>query len=688
MNSTEILTIHFAPLLDPVWLWLGGGFGLALLLLVLRGRAPGLFWRSLSLALLVLALANPVAEHATVQPVKDSALLVVDDTASDKLPGRQERIAAALPGLRAQLQKFDDLDWREIHVRGRHASLPGAAMLEETAVTPPERRGGVILLTDGQAHDIAALMPQLTQLGPVHTLLTGQHDEQDRRIELISVPHYGLVGKSVTLKFRILDQPARAPEPVLLFLNTLNGPIQELRLHTGEEATYELPITHAGDNVFTLIIDTPPKDIAPTNNRTIVKVTGVREKLRVLLVSGEPHPGERAWRNLLKADPAVELVHFTILRPPLKQDNTPITQLALIAFPIRELFEEKLRSFDLVIFDRFRKQGMLPMPYLNNIARYVEDGGAFIDASGPSYVTPQSLYQTPLARILPAAPKNRLIAQSFVPKPTAEGADHPVTRDLGDPEQWASWYRQTQTETQRGDVLLTGAGDLPLLILDRVGKGRVAQLTSDQIWLWQRGHDKGGPYAELMRRIVHWTMQEPELEEGLLRLSAAEQDDGYVLTIIRPGTTPADDRVTLTDPAGQTQTVALTPNPAQRRAEATVNVTTTGVYTVKHDSKEQIISIGDPNAKELQDLRTTDAILAPLADATGGGIFWLTDHPDNLKIERSSKSGRQYGSDWLGLRRNGQTATLGTRAADIIPAWAWVLLITATVMLGWRREGK
>jgi hypothetical protein len=689
MNSTETLAIHFAPLLDPMWLWLSGGIGLTLILLALRGRARGALWRGITLALLLTALANPIAEHASVQPVKDSALLVIDDTASTKLPGRQEQIAAALPGLRAQLQKFDDLDLHEIHVRGRDASMLGAAMLEEAAATPTERRAGVILLSDGQGHDIADLMPQLRQLGPVHTLLAGKHDEQDRRIELIAVPHYGLVGQTVILKFRVVDQPRRAAETVLLTLSVLNGATQSLELRSDEESSLELPIAHAGDNVFTLTIDTPTQDIAPANNRAVVKVTGVRERLRVLLVSGEPHPGERAWRNLLKADPAVDLVHFTILRPPQKQDSTPINQLSLIAFPIRELFEDKLHSFDLIVFDRFRKQGMLPMPYLANIAQYVEDGGAFLDASGPSYVTPQSLYLTPLSRILPTAPDNRLLVESFVPKLTELGENHPVTRDLSsDPTQWGAWYRQSQTDEKRGQTLLTGINFFPLLILDRVGKGRVAQLTSDQIWLWQRGHGNGGPYAELMRRIVHWLMQEPDLEEGLLRLSASEKDDGYEISIIRPGATPADDAITLTNPEGAEQTIKLAPNPTQHRADATVQVTAPGAYTVKHGDRDQIITVGDPNAKELQDLRTTDSIMRPLADASEGGIFWLADHPTDMKIERTAKNARQHGTDWLGLRRNGATATLGVRANDLIPGWAWVLLIAASVMWGWRREGK
>ena len=107
------------------------------------------------------------------------------------------------------------------------------------------------------------------------------------------------------------------------------------------------------------------------NNRAIAVIEGIRDRLRVLLVSGEPHPGERTWRNLLKADASVDLVHFTILRPPEKQDGTPIKELALIAFPTRELFVDKLDQFDLIIFDRYRRQAVLPMAYLHNVADYV-----------------------------------------------------------------------------------------------------------------------------------------------------------------------------------------------------------------------------------------------------------------------------------------------------------------------------
>ena len=129
-------------------------------------------------------------------------------------------------------------------------------------------------------------------------------------------------------------------------------------------------------------------EIALQNNRTVIATEGIRDRLQVLLVSGEPHPGERTWRNLLKADASVDLVHFTILRPPEKQDGTPVKELSLIAFPTRELFVEKLSEFDLVIFDRYERRGILPTVYLNNVVDYVRAGGAVLVASGPDYARP------------------------------------------------------------------------------------------------------------------------------------------------------------------------------------------------------------------------------------------------------------------------------------------------------------
>ena len=172
----------------------------------------------------------------------------------------------------------------------------------------------------------------------------------------------------------------------------------------GAEQTIELPITRAGPTVVELSANPLPGEVSTINNRAVVEINGVRDRLRVLLISGEPHPGERTWRRLLKADPSVDLVHFTILRPPEKDDLTPLNELALIAFPVRELFLDKIHEFDLIILDRFQNRGLLPLPYIANIADHVRDGGALLLSVGPEFSGAASLAATPLGEVLPGVP--------------------------------------------------------------------------------------------------------------------------------------------------------------------------------------------------------------------------------------------------------------------------------------------
>ena len=136
---------------------------------------------------------------------------------------------------------------------------------------------------------------------------------------------------------------------------------------------------------------------------------------------------------------------------------------------------------------------------------------------------------------------------------------------------WGRWYRQVEAVANRGQTLMTGSDEQPLLILDRVGKGQIAQFMSDHIWLWARGFDGGGPHAELMRRTSHWLMQEPDLEEEDLRASV----EGNRLTIQRRSLDPAVPPVTVTSPSGAKKGVTLTPA-ADGSAKATVEIMETG----------------------------------------------------------------------------------------------------------------
>ena len=180
-----------------------------------------------------------------------------------------------------------------------------------------------------------------------------------------------------------------------------------------------------------------------------------------------------------------------------------------------------------MIFDRYHRRGILPTAYLDNVVRYVENGGAVLEAGGPGLASPNGLYNTPLKAVLPLVPSGRMIDQPFKPEVTTIGRRHPVTTGLpgspatkdGEPS-WSRWFRLADSTVRQGQVLMDGAGGKPLLVLDRVGKGRVAELTSDQIWLWARGYEGGGPQAELLRRLAHWLMKEPSLEEEDLRAAA------------------------------------------------------------------------------------------------------------------------------------------------------------------------
>jgi hypothetical protein len=465
------------------------------------------------------------------------------------------------------------------------------------------------------------------------------------------------------------------------------GPPQQISVPIGRDHTVKVTLGHAGANILQMEVQGVPGELTPINNRAVVSINGVRERLRVLLVSGEPHPGERVWRNLLKADPSVDLVHFTILRPPEKQDMTPVRELSLIAFPIRELFEVKLNDFDLIIFDRYRRRGVLPSIYIDNVARYVENGGAVLEAAGPEFAGNETLYQSPLGRILPGEPTGIVITGGLRAKLTKTGQRHSITADLpgaGIGEElprWGKWYRQVEVIKRSGRTLMSGTSGKPILIVNRVQKGRVAQLTSDQIWLWARGLGGGGPHAELLRRLAHWLMKEPELEENALRA----QMEGNNLAITRRSVDPDKSSVDVTTPSGKTTSVTLTPG-VGGRAKALVPVAETGIYKVSDRNRTALAAVGNLNPLEFSDMRTTDRRFRPLSKATDGGIIWLEDGAPDLRRVKPERA--SAGRDWLGLLNNQNYTVKSVREVPLLPGFIVLLLALGTLLMAWRAEGR
>src|ERR671935_698276 len=614
--------IAFTPLVPTVVLWIAGAAIVVIAALLLLGRSRGAAVRVAALTLILLALASPSFTREDREPLSSVAAVVIDKSPSQNFGTRNQETAKAQEALVDSLKKIKGLEVRVVEAGQADGETDGkklfGALSSALSDGPVDRVAGAFLITEGRVHDIPANAAALGFQAPVHALITGQKDERDRRIAITAAPRFGIVGQTQTITYRLDDQGVTG-ERAKVTIRRDGEVISERTLASGQTSSVDIDIKHAGPNIVEIEASPLENELTLVNNRAVVAIDGVRDKLRVLLVSGEPHAGERTWRNLLKSDAAVDLVHFTILRPPEKQDGTPINELSLIAFPTRELFQQKINEFQLIIFDRYARQGVLPIIYFDNIARYVRQGGAVLVAAGPDYASATSIWRTPLDVILPAEPNGRTSDGAFVPRLTDLGKRHPVTRGLEgadeDPPHWSRWFRLVDSRVAKGTPVMQGPDNKPLLLLSREGEGRVALLLSDHIWLWARGYVGGGPHIDLLRRLSHWLMKQPDLEEEALRLSAR----GRELTIERQTMAESVNDVTLTMPSGKTRTLTLSQaEPGVWRS--TIEANELGLWRASDGTLNALANVGPANPREFTEVTSTAEVLAPLAHATGGDL--------------------------------------------------------------------
>jgi hypothetical protein len=684
--------IAFAPLVATQILWVviaaAGGF--ALVLFVSRSRGAAV--RTLALALIALALANPSFTREDRDPLTSIAVVVVDKSPSQSFGDRIGQTEAARAKILEQLHRIPGLEVRVIEAGEADGETDGTrlftALNSTLADVPSDRFAGVIMITDGRVHDVPADTGSLGFSAPVHALITGHTDERDRRVALIAAPRFGIVGQPQTITYRVEDQGAH--ESTAEVTVRRDGDVIETRnVPIGTAQTVSVPIPHGGQNIVEIETSPLAGELTQVNNRVVVSIDGVRDKLRVLLVSGEPHAGERTWRNLLKSDPSVDLVHFTILRPPEKQDGTPINELSLIAFPTRELFQQKIDDFQLIIFDRYARQGVLPIIYFDNITRYVRDGGAVLVAAGPDYASSTSIWRTPLDAILPAEPSGNVTNRAFRPELTELGQRHPVTRGLDGaedkPPHWSEWFRVVDTRSATGTTIMQGPDAKPLLVLSHEGEGRVALLLSDHIWLWARGFEGGGPHLDLLRRLSHWLMKEPDLEEEALRLIVS----GHDLLVRRQTMADQVADVTLTSPSGEARTLRLdAKKPGVWESSASANEL--GLWRATDGKLNALINVGPANPREYAEVTSTTQVLAPLADATGGDARRLDDG-GGLNVPRivAVRSADTYkGDDWLGLKMSDASVVRGIGVLPVFAGLLGLLLLLGSIAGTWVREGR
>ncbi|GGM06772.1 membrane protein [Pseudooceanicola nanhaiensis] len=680
-------TIVFDPLLPlPLLAALAALAVLGILLALWRGLAG---WALRGLAALVVlgALAGPVFRQEDRAPLTDIVLLVDDRSASQALADRPAQTDAAVQALESRLAARPNTEVRRVTVPDG-ADNAGTELMtavsEALAEEPQARVAGTIIVSDGRLHDVDRA-PDLS--APMHLLLTGEPEDWDRRLVIRNAPAFAILGEPVTLTIRVEDMGA-APEGATeapLDISIDGGEPQRFDVPIGQDIDLPVTLPHGGRNVIQFSVPGAEGELTDRNNSALVQMNGVRDRLRVLLVSGEPHAGGRTWRNLLKSDSSVDLVHFTILRPPSKQDGVPVSELSLIAFPTRELFLEKIDDFDLIIFDRYKRRGILPSLYLDNVRNYVENGGAVLVAAGPDFASADSLFRSPLGEIMPARPTARVIEQGYRPQVTALGRRHPVTAGLinewdGD---WGRWMRQidvTPVEGE-GEVVMSGVEDRPLLILDRVGEGRVALLASDHAWLWSRGYEGGGPQLELLRRLAHWMMKEPELEEEALWA----EPSGQTMRIIRRTLDETVPPVTVTTPSGETVELELeevTPG----RFETIWRGPEIGLYRLENGEQTAVIGLGPAAPREFEATIASGETLQPVIDGLRGGVMTLSD---GLPSIRDTRAGRPAaGRGWIGLTPREAYVTQDVTLMPLLPPWLVLLLAAGLILGAWLREGR
>lgn len=683
----------FDPALGWPLVWAVAAMGALAAAFALWRGLRGWALRALAAAVAALALAGPAIERAERAGLSDIVILLDDLSASQSLGDRPAQTQAAVAALEAQIAARPATELRRISLGDDDAgTLLGGALAQALAAEPESRIAGVIAITDGRLHDAAAL--PATAPAPVHVLLSGQPGDWDRRLVIEDAPAFGLIGEPLTIRLRVEDQgavpPTIAARSARLHVSVDGEKPQMMQLAPGVPLDVPVVPKHAGQNVVSLSIDPAEGQMTDRNDAAALTITGVRDRLRVLLVSGEPHPGERTWRNLLKSDAAVDLIHFTILRPPEKMDGVPVDEMSLIAFPVQELFMERIRDFDLIIFDRYKVRGILPPEYFENIRNYVEEGGAVLVSAGDELATVESLALSPLGPILPATPTGQVIDRPFLPRLTEGGLRHPVTSGLaGAPqeggESWGRWLRQVaMTPKPHAQVVMSGADDQPLLILSRQGKGRVALIGSDQVWLWARGFEGGGPQLELLRRIAHWSMKEPELEEEALLAEA----NGLTLTVTRRSMNEIVGPLRIDGPTGRAELALSETTPG--RFTARWSAPEPGLYRLSDGDITRVVVLGPAAPKELEETVASGAALSPLAKATGGAVLNLSDGLPSLRDSDPGRRafGRGVTGDWIGVTPRHAASVTGLRLTPLLPDWGWLALFSGLMLAGWMAEGR
>ncbi|MGF1511406.1 MAG: glutamine amidotransferase [Myxococcota bacterium] len=509
---------------------------------------------------LLFALLQPAIELRAVSPVRTKVLVAYDASSSMNLEVEGDRTRAELVSdhTRRNRDRFDELSARasvEVFtfsketqpldslpdrgpVRSEGARTDIARLLSDLAWQAEGRDvGAAVIYSDGsdtEALDEAEARRLAKEVGaPIHTIGFGPDDSAvDLAIRRIRTDDFAFVHNTVTLEVEVESHGLSASRlPVTLKRDGGVLQTQDVFLDAGSgRVAFEFKPKQVGKEVYTVSVPVQPGEAVATNNTKSVVLRVIRDRIRVLQVAGRPSWDVRFLRELLKQNPNVDLISFFILRSTTDVQKASQDELALIPFPVNDLFTTELDSFDVVIYQNFSYRPYRMAHYLRNVRRYVLEGGSFLMIGGDQSFEPGYYSGTPIADILPVRLGGVLPwdPNPFRPRLSEEGRRHPITRigGAGLPPD-VSYGRLPELQGMNGSIgLMPGAqallehpalpGNPPVVAIRQVGKGRSMAVATDSSWFWRFvavGEDGtvGREYDRFWNQSLRWLIRDPEL---------------------------------------------------------------------------------------------------------------------------------------------------------------------------------
>jgi len=647
------------------------------------------FSRIFILILLIILILNPSINKDKKEYYKDIVLLVSDKSLSISETNKTEEVLNIKKKIINKIQNFSDIEIRNIEISNKNFPIEkndqGTFIIrqikQEINSLNKKRIAGIIVITDGQIFDKPKIESALSKI-PLHFIIAGSKNEKDRVIITEGIPNYAIIGEKIKFSLKIdswIDDNKIATDVFLDGKNIFNENLIPNKFHE-----IEVPIYHSGKNILEIRISQSQNELTFFNNKKIREINGIHDKLRVMLISGEPNMGLRSWRNILNSDPSIELIHFTILRPPSKRDFTPVKELSLIPFPTQELFAADISKFSLIIFDQYSLQGVLPEKYMNNITEFVLKGGALLDIAGSNHTSQNNIINSPIKKILPSKSEGKNFVEAFTPKLTEIGKRHPITNNLDqnyEVNRWGEWYRHIKTKKIFGKTLLEN-DNYPIMIVGTIGKGRVAQILSDQSWIWIKSNQNKGPLISLLRNTIHWLLKNPELEEDFFTFSKEKN-----LIKLRLNTLNDQDAAAkIYHPTGKVTNLLLKNN-ARGQLTGSFLYSERGKYKIIANYKEKVFYPDSKDIIELERVLSSDKKLKEFVKLNNNiSLYWADEKiPEITKIYNNNNI---FGKNWIGIiERKIRKDNLQLKQS-LIPWYFLLPFIIILFLLVWYRENK